>query len=420
MKPVGELSKPSWLVSKKLIEIFAKLDNNAKIVGGAVRDAIKKPNKKVTDIDIATPILPDEVLTRLKTLDKNIYAVKDIGIKHGTVSVFSNEMSYEITTLRRDDKTDGRHAEVSFTDDYLEDAKRRDFTFNSLYADLDGKVYDPFGGLYDLSHGIVKFIGNPDERINEDYLRILRFFRFFAYFGYGRVDPQAYDACRKNASKLQEISKERIRDEIFKILMSDMPEDIFLLMQNAGLLPFIVNSKINIGALRQLVFLEGRGLRIEVVGGANIIRRLACLIEGEPSEVADFLKLSKKQKSDLVLLSTMKINNGINENYIKELIEKYGVAKFLDLLLISWAKERDYEISSKENTKWREILDFAVNADVPEFPITGKDLIEMGFTQGERVGVLLKTLKSAWISSGFTLTKEQLLGILKNGSGIPT
>jgi poly(A) polymerase len=409
MNFVGELSHPEWLESEELKEVFEKLDNNAMVVGGAVRDTLAHRDKKITDIDIATPIKPDEVLKRLKTLKKGKYAVKDVGIKHGTISVFTDEVTYEITTLRTDDETDGRHAEVSFTDDYRKDAERRDFTFNAMYANLNGQVYDPFHGIYDLSHGIVRFIGNAEKRISEDYLRMLRFFRFFAYYGNGRVDPSAYTACRKMASNLEEISNERIRDELFKILLSRMPEDIFLLMQNIGVLDFCLKTEINIGALRQLVWLEGRGLRIDEVGEKDAIRRLACLIKCDGVEVGKFLKLSNKQKKALKTLKKIRIKNTISKQEIKEIIEEHGIKIFLDILLISWSIERDIEVKSKENAKWREVLDFAINVNIPDFPVNGNDLIGLGITEGKKIGETLKSLKSSWVSSGFEKEKQELL-----------
>ena len=415
MQAVGQLDNAEWLSSDNLKTIFSLLDGRAKIVGGAVRDTLRRVDKKITDIDIATPLFPEEVLNRMQTLDKNVFTVKDVGIKHGTITVYTGDVSYEITTLRADVETDGRHAEVEFIDDYLEDAKRRDFTFNALYADLDGAVYDPFGGIYDLSHGIVKFIGNPDTRIKEDYLRILRFFRFFAYYGYGRIDPVAIEACKKNVGGIYRLSAERIRDELFKIIMSAAPDTIFTMMKNAFVLPAVLPKAENIGALSQLVYLEGRGLMSDEIA-PNLLRRLACLVNGDMMELSNLLKLSNNQKNELIALKSIKVNNRITEDKIKELFFKVGRDIGISIILMGWAKDRDVDLNTRSNKAWRDVLEVALRTETPEFPVRGSDLLAIGLKPSEEVGRQIVALKGTWMKSGFTMTKDELLAILKNAS----
>jgi len=248
--PVSKLHDQDWMNSTETLKVISALSasgTKVRFVGGCIRDALSK--RKVEDIDIGTPDPPETVLNLLKA--HKIKAVPT-GISHGTITALINNKKFEITTLRRDVKTDGRHANVSFSEDWIIDAKRRDFTINALSATPKGLIYDPFQGITDLKNGKVTFIGHPEDRINEDYLRIIRYYRFNGIFSKRFSKNQSREACRKAAPHLVALSKERIRDELFKILLIDNPAKIIQIMKDDGILKIILPEAKNIKQLNTL------------------------------------------------------------------------------------------------------------------------------------------------------------------------
>src|SRR6201996_6519457 len=231
--------------------VLAALDGEGKFVGGAVRNALL--NKPVADIDIATPLLPDDVVARLK---KAGLGAVPTGIEHGTVTAVVNGKPLEITTLRRDVSTDGRRATVAFTTDWAEDAQRRDFTMNALYADADGEILDTVGGIADLQAGHVRFVGDPITRIKEDYLRILRLFRFHAWYGKGELDDAALKASAAEKAGLAQLSGERIQKEMLKLLAAENPAPVLRVMAASGILGEILPGDLNIARLERLVTID--------------------------------------------------------------------------------------------------------------------------------------------------------------------
>ena len=299
-KPVGKISRTAWMDAPETLKLMAALcgaaddtGDEARFVGGCVRDAVL--NVKSFDIDIATAHLPDEVIRRLKA--HKIKAVPT-GIEHGTVTAVVDDKIFEITTLRRDVKTDGRHAEVAFTNKWHEDAARRDFTFNALYSNIKGEIYDYFGGLQDAREGAIRFIRDPDSRIQEDYLRILRFYRFAARFArLDHIDPKAREACRRHAASLENISAERIQSEIIKLLTAKHAADVWHMMLEDGIIAVILPQAMNIDNFRNLINLE-IGLECE----SDPVRHLAALIGFDTkaaASTASALKLSNHDKKKL-------------------------------------------------------------------------------------------------------------------------
>jgi len=293
LPPVAWLSAPE---TKAVINALTAEGTEVRFVGGCVRDALR--HKEAHDIDLATPDLPEKVIALL--VQAGIRAIPT-GIDHGTITAVIDEKSFEITTLRIDLKTDGRRALIGFTDNWVIDAKRRDFTFNSLSASIDGDVYDPTSGLWDLAHGQVRFIGNAHDRIAEDYLRILRYFRFYGTLGRPPIDSEALAAIRHYAKNLSELSGERIRNELFKILCVPDPAEILIKMRGSDVLDKILPEAGDLGILRLINWFETRAINIDGIN-PDPIRHLAALISTNvknTDELAQRLRLSSKDRARL-------------------------------------------------------------------------------------------------------------------------
>jgi poly(A) polymerase len=342
-----------------------------RLIGGVVRDHLC--GQPVSDVDMATRLTPDEVIEQLKAA-----GIKSVptGIAHGTVTAVMPSGPVEITTLRRDVSTDGRRATVAFTDDWREDAARRDFTINALSANPDtGEVFDYFGGREDLETGHVRFIGEPLQRIAEDHLRILRFFRFFARFGKGDPDAAAYDACAARANDLMSLSRERIASELLKLLSYAAPVAAVSLMLARDIVKPVLPEVISADVLDNLVIREGTN--------GDPIRRFAALIGPNPAvakDIATRLKLSKAQTKRLVTASGWTIAY----DSVPALAYRLGIESARDRLLLKGA-----DISTLES--WER----------PAFPITGGTLIKRGLEPGPIVAQTLIDIENAWIDAGF-------------------
>ena len=342
-----------------------------RLIGGVVRDTLL--GVPVSDIDMATRLTPDAVMARLK-----IAGIKSVptGIAHGTVTAVMPSGPVEITTLRRDVSTDGRRATVAFTDDWREDAARRDFTINALSANPEtGEVFDYFGGRDDLSSGHVRFIGAPLQRIAEDHLRILRFFRFFARFGKGEPDSAAYDACTTRANDLMTLSRERIASEFLKLLSYPMPVAAVRLMLARDILKPVLPEITSADLLDSVVRREG--------ASGHPIRRFAALIGPDPAmskHIAMRLKLSKAQTKRLVIAC------GWTEPFdtVSSLAYRLGIDGARDRLLLGGADAMILD-------SWKR----------PIFPITGGSLIKRGLESGPGVAITLAKVENAWIDAGF-------------------
>ncbi|HWA31138.1 MAG TPA: CCA tRNA nucleotidyltransferase, partial [Rhizomicrobium sp.] len=287
--------KNPWMTApetRAVMEALAKDGGSARFVGGVVRNALL--GRAVGDIDIATPLTPDDVT---KTLEAAGLKAVPTGIEHGTVTAVSNGRPYEVTTLRRDVSTDGRRAVVAFTKDWAEDAQRRDFTMNALYANADGEVFDTVGGVADLKAGKVRFVGDPATRIREDYLRILRLFRFHAWYGKGEIDKAALKAAAENRAGLAQLSGERIAKEMLKLLAAEDPVPVLRSMAASAILGEILPGELNIARLERLVAIDASNFF-----APDPVLRLAALLPDRAAaanELADRWKLSNADRDRL-------------------------------------------------------------------------------------------------------------------------
>jgi poly(A) polymerase len=372
--PAMKLPDAEWRRRAGLAALIAAIGDSARYVGGAVRDGLL--GVPVSDIDMATRLLPEQVMERLKAA-----AIKAVptGIAHGTITAVTAGGPVEITTLRRDVATDGRHATVAYTDDWREDAARRDFTINALSADLStGEVYDFFDGLADLEAGIVRFIGAPQERIAEDHLRILRFFRFYARFGRGAPDAAAYEACAVRANDLMALSRERIADELLKLLATAEPVPAVELMLGRGILKPVLPEIKDSARLARLVTREAA---FGVAG--DPVRRLAALIDGDVADaVAKRLRLSKAKSKRLVIAG-----GETGTQPVAALAYGIGSESAVDRLLIGDGAAEDFATLA--------------NWEKPTMPISGGPLVARGVETGPQVSRKLAAIEGEWIAAGF-------------------
>lgn len=363
------LPDAAWRSREGLAVLCAAL-GEARFVGGAVRDTLL--GLDVQDVDIATPLRPEDVMSRARSAG---FKPVPTGIAHGTVTVVLPSGPVEVTTLRRDVSTDGRHAIVEFADDWQEDAARRDFTMNALYADpASGAVFDYFGGVADLNASRVRFIGEPLQRIAEDHLRILRFFRFLARFG-DTPDPEGLAACVERANDLMALSRERIRDELLKLLVAKNAVAVMRLMVAQGILKPVLPEITDAHALAALAEREA------AAGVApDPIRRLAALVPPDSAEVVGArLKLSNAQRKRLVDASA-----GPGSEGPAGLAYRAGIEGATDRLLLAG-------------------LDPAVIRDfvAPRLPLGGGAIIARGLIAGPQVARALQEVERRWIAAGF-------------------
>ncbi|WP_341207881.1 CCA tRNA nucleotidyltransferase [uncultured Sphingomonas sp.] len=364
-----------WRARPGLDGLIAALDGSrgmARWVGGAVRDSLL--GLPVADIDLATRFPPDEVVRRLEAA--GIKAVPT-GIAHGTITAVSDGTVVEVTTLRRDVATDGRHAVVAFSDDWREDAARRDFTMNALYADpLTGELFDWFGGLADLAERRVRFIGDPYRRIAEDHLRILRFFRFHARFG-DAIDADGLAACVARANDLMALSRERIAAELLKLLVAPAAVQVVTLMEARGIFRPVL-PEIDAEGVERLTELAAREAAAGVAPDA--IRRLAALVAPSAAEaVGARLKLSNNDRKRLIQATA-----GPGGEGARALGYRAGTESAIDRLLLAGADPREL-----------------IGWERPTLPIGGGALVARGLAKGPDVARTLRAVEDRWIAEGF-------------------
>ena len=362
---------------KRLLNALRASEGLTRYVGGAVRDDLL--DLPVSDVDLATRLQPEEVMQRLE--EARIKAVPT-GIDHGTVTAVSDGHAYEVTTLRRDVSTDGRRATVAFTTDWEEDAARRDFTINALSADpRTGEVFDYFGGLDDLTQRHVRFIGEPLKRIAEDHLRILRYFRFHARFGAGEPDRAALEACTQRANDLMALSRERIADELVKLLgLQDPSTTVALMVERAILRPVLPEiTAEQLPTLRGLIATEQQA-RIAPDG----VRRLAALLPRDVAvaeSVAVRLKLSNRARKRLACAA-----QELSGSSPQAIAYRLGTGCAVDQLLL--ARQPDAAVRM---SKWK----------APRLPIGGGVLIERGLPEGPVISRTLRKIEDRWVEAGF-------------------
>lgn len=394
----------AWLADAAAQAVFAAIARGgfaARAVGGAVRNALL--GLAVTDVDIATDAPPQDVI-RLAAA-AGLRSVPT-GLDHGTVTVISGGQPFEVTTLRRDVASDGRHAEVAFTSDWAADAGRRDFTINALYCDADGTVFDPLGGAADLDPVRVRFIGDARQRIREDYLRILRFFRFSAaYTAEGALDAEGFAACRAKRAGLSRISGERIQAELFKLLVARHAASVTVALVESEVFAALFGLAAHPGDFQRIVAIEGRfGV------AADPVRRLAVLAIAGPQDVAVLdrrLKLAGADRDRLMRIAAQSrdISPALSEEALKERAYRWGVSVYEDAALVAWARLRD----GADDPSWMSLAGLPQRFTPPRFPLSGHDLMGLGYREGPALGEALKRLEDAWIAAGFALGRAELL-----------
>jgi poly(A) polymerase len=387
------MTLPAWMRTPPIQALYTAIPNSLeklRFVGGCVRDALLGHEAK--DIDFATSYPPQDVMA---FLTKAGIKVVPTGIDHGTVMAVLEGHGYEITTLRRDVETHGRRAVVAYTDCWEEDATRRDFTFNALYLSFNGILFDPCQGAEDLKKGTVRFIGSADQRIKEDYLRILRFFRFYARFGRHLPDETTLSALSENAKGLEKISGERIHSEILRLLEHPEISHTVTLMETLGVLDVTLTIP-QVPAMFTTILTNEKKWGIQSLP----LARLFALVGGEASKInwlKERWKLSGKEIKWINQL--LVLQSQFSPNRLSHHLYRYGPELTLSALLL------------QEKVHKRD-LD-RIHAWIPRaFPLSGEDLLKAGLTPGPKVGKLLTQLEDQWIESDFKLTKEKLLSLL--------
>ena len=381
-------------------------NNEVRYVGGCIRKILNK--QEVDDIDLATNIEPSKVLEILKKNNIDFY---ESGIEHGTVTARIDDFTFEITSLRKDISTDGRHAKVQFSDSWYEDASRRDFTFNSIYADLNGNLYDPFNGKKDLEAGEVKFIGNAETRIKEDYLRILRYVRFFLNYSKNDHSDEIQKIIRQNINGVAQISPDRLLNELKKLFSTSgflkLPKDKFCLEIINLIFPQLKNV---------LIFKNVKNHAKEVIKSSDFIFLISLMIIDETDNSEYFLykfNISSENKKRIRFL-----NNIFSKPLDKNLFSKKNLWKILyfhgnqhlnDLINFKIVKNK------KIDSKIIKIKKFFNNQSAHKFNIKAKDLMEkFNMKEGKELGQKLKEIETFWIDNSFKITDKQIEKIIKN------
>lgn len=399
--PIGQLGPQGWMQAAETRAVIQALMADGvpvRFVGGCVRDSVLK--RPIKDVDIATPDPPQRVLALLD--DAGIHAIPT-GIDHGTVTAVIGKTHFEITTLRKDVENFGRRARVEYTDSWLVDASRRDFTMNALSADPEGRIYDPFDGLSDLGAGRVRFVGDPARRIDEDALRLLRFFRFHAHYGRRTdMDDRALAACRKYASRLDGLSGERVAGEMLRLLSADDPASVVLTMSGLGILGHILPAAKNFGRLRILSWLESRGLVRDDIH-TDPIRRLASMLitdRAGAEAVGERLKLSGHQTRRVMAMAEPRVmvSHEMSMTDVRRGLHRVGADEFRDLILLAWAEKRSTNAhpSAAETAAWARLLDAAKAWCPVDLPVKGRDVLDFGVASGPEIGRLLNEVEVWW------------------------
>jgi poly(A) polymerase len=391
--PVERLTPFPWMTERDVARVMAALGTDtARYVGGAVRDALLA--RAVADIDIATSLPPESTMERL---GKAGIATVPTGLSHGTVTVAFPGRAIEITTLRRDVETDGRHARVALIDDWDEDARRRDFTINALYLDSAGNLYDPVGGRADLRAGRVRFIGNAETRIGEDALRLLRFYRFFAHYGKGEADGDARAACRKLASLATNLSAERVQTELLKLLRAANPVPALQIMAVDGVLAAILPEAVRLDRLARLLPIEPE---------PDALRRLAALVAVDragATALAKRLRLPNDQRARLEALAApaWPLDLAGGEKRQRRALYRLGRAAYRDLALLSG-----------DAARVPRLLALADTLAIPIFPLRGGDVAALGVPAGPAIGEWLAAIEAWWEEEEYAPDKAACLAEL--------
>ncbi len=380
--PVLRIPPPAFLAEPALAAVMAALPE-ARVIGGAVRDTLA--TRSVVEIDLATPRTPEQVTEALQAAE--IRAVPT-GIAHGTVTAVADGRGFEVTTLRRDVETDGRHAVVAFTDDWRADAARRDFTINAMSLTRDGEVFDYFGGVSDLHAGVVRFVGEPATRIAEDYLRILQFFRFFARYAKGKADAAALAAIRAGVPGLARLSVERVWSELARILAAHDPRAAVVLMAETGVLGAVLPEGADPKRLARL---------IEAGVPDDPLLRVAALLTGDAAALSARLRLSAVERDRLVALRAGSVPRpGDDDAALRRLLADETRELLIDR---AW-------LTGGDAPEWVALRARLAALPRPVFPLEGRDVLALGEPEGPRVGVLLRAVRQWWLDGGCVAGEE--------------
>lgn len=402
------IAVPDWLAdgpAARLIGLIAAVGEEARVVGGAVRNTLI--GEMPGDIDMATTALPEAVMRLVAAA--GLKAVPT-GIAHGTVTVVVEGRGFEVTTLRQDIETDGRHAVVRFGRDWRADAARRDFTVNAMSLGADGALHDYFGGADDLAAGRVRFIGDAVARIREDRLRILRFFRFQATVGTGAPDAEALAACIAERAGLATLSRERLRMEMLKLVVAPGAPAVLEVMADAGLLGLVLGG---VPLHRDL----GRLAAIEQVLGvapdaARRLGALAVLVREDADRLRERLALSNAdyRRLDGVGHGWRALDPGQGERAAKAVLFACGPRGYRDRALVAFARSA----APVADAGWQALATLAERWQAPSFPISGHDLAARGLADGPAIGAALARLKAAWIAADFPVSREAIDGLISD------
>ncbi|HEV2531170.1 CCA tRNA nucleotidyltransferase [Phenylobacterium sp.] len=404
------IGQPAWMTAPATAAVLDALEaaggaDCARFVGGCVRNAVV--GRPVDDIDIATVLTPDQTTGALAAA--GLKAVPT-GIEHGTVTGVCQGRGFEITTLRRDVATDGRRAVVAFTDDWGQDAQRRDFTLNALYARRDGSLVDPTGqGVADAKAGRIVFVGEPEQRLHEDYLRILRFFRFLAWYGKTGADEAALAACARLKDRIASLSAERISKELLKLLAADDPRASVELMLKAGVLEMVLPEPIDIERFNGLVEIEA-----DQLFETEAVLRLAALLPGDQlvaARLAETLRLSNADRDRIVeaLAPGPALKSWMSPREIRRTVYRLGQAAFRDRAKLAWAAAA----RTAPAMQWRGMIALADGWVRPVFPLSGEDVMAAGVPKGPMVGQVLREVEDWWIDHDFLDDKLSAIEKLK-------
>ena len=403
MTRVPSLADQPWLNAPESRAVMDAL-GDARFVGGCVRNSLL--GLAVDDIDIATPLTPDAVSAAVSR--KGMKAVAT-GLEHGTVTVVCNSKPFEVTTLRRDVSTDGRRATVAFTTSWEEDSGRRDFTINALYADAKGQIFDFHGGIEDLKAGVVRFIGDADARIAEDYLRVLRLFRIHAWYGRGEINAVALAASRAARGQLKTLSGERIQHEMLKLLLAREPHGVVSAMHACGVLGELVPGLIDLDALDRMCAIDVKhGL------AAAPVLRLAAMLDSATTahEIATRWRFSNNDRDRLMDVFRLRhvLEKVPDDSAAKELVYRHGNATIRDLARVAWALQH----GSSGEGRWMSLIALADSWQRPRLPVDGADVLKAGVPHGPQVGRVLGEVENWWISHGFSASREAALAYMND------
>jgi poly(A) polymerase len=408
------LGQAAWLSAGALPRLLTVLDRDgeeARVVGGAVRNAlIAMP---IHEIDVATTAVPEEVVRRVQAAG---FKAVPTGIEHGTVTVVIDKHPFEVTTLRQDVETYGRHAKVAFGRDWKMDAERRDFTINALSAAADGTVYDYVGGLSDLAERRVRFIGEAKQRIEEDYLRILRFFRFHAAYGTSdHPDGEGIAACIAGRDGLDRLSRERVRMEVMKLVVAPHAVPTLIAMTDAGLLLRVL------GGVSYLASFENMAKVEAAIGlAADPVRRLGALgvlVAEDAERLWQKLRLANSEHERLASMAEgwRRMSPSFGEPAARALLYRLGPQNFTDHALLGWARSA----ATSNDADWRALTTLPQRFTAPAFPLKAADFIKRGVAKGPALGAAIAAAERAWIAAGFPSEAAALAAIADTAAKLP-